>query len=319
MLPMFASKGIDGPEFGGRVDPGRKGRFIPMDSPRATVFFHLHLVSDATGETLNAVAKAACAQFDAAKPIEHFYALVRTRKQLDRVLREIEQAPGLVLFTLVSDELRAALEERCRELNMPVIAVLDPVVTTLGAYLGTASSHKPGGQHVMDAEYFGRIEALNFTMAHDDGQNTDDLSEADVVLIGISRTSKTPTSIYLANRGIKTANIPMVPNHPLPAALDSLKGPLIVGLTASPDRLVQIRRNRLRFLHESLDTDYADPETVAREIVAARRLFLQRNWPVIDVSRRSIEETAATILTLHSRAQAAKAEIPELAPSMDVA
>lgn len=290
-----------------------------MNNPSATIFFHLHLVSDATGETLNAVAKAACAQFDMAKPIEHLYALVRTRKQVDRVLREIEQAPGLVLFTLVNDELRAALEEGCRELNMPVIPVLDPIVASLGAYLGAPSSHKPGGQHIMDAEYFGRIEALNYTMAHDDGQNMDDLAEADVVLVGISRTSKTPTCIYLANRGVKAANIPVVPHYGLPAALEDLKGPLIVGLTASPDRLVQIRRNRLRFLHESMESSYADPDVVNQEVTIARRLFVQRNWPVIDVSRRSIEETAAAILSLHSRAQALKASAPELAPSMDLA
>lgn len=271
-----------------------------MESLQTTVYFHLHLVSDATGETLNAVAKAACAQFDAARPIEHFYALVRSRKQLDQVLQSIADAPGVILFTMVNEDLRAVLETRCRELNMPVIAVLDPVTDLLGSYLGAPVSHKPGRQHVMDAEYFSRIEALNFAMAHDDGQNIPEMLDADVVLVGISRTSKTPTCIYLANRGIKAANIPLVPSHPLPAGLDDLRTPLIVGLTATPDRLVHIRRNRLRFLHESMDTDYADFEAVTRETIAARRLFAQRGWPVIDVSRRSIEETAASILSLLS-------------------
>jgi regulator of PEP synthase PpsR (kinase-PPPase family) len=271
-----------------------------MPSPQATVYFHLHLVSDATGETLNAVAKAACAQFDAARPIEHFYALVRSRKHLDQVLQGIEDAPGVVFFTMVNDELRAVLEARCRELNMPVIAVLDPVVDLLGSYLGAPVSHKPGRQHVMNAEYFSRIEALNFTMTHDDGQGVEGLPSADVVLIGVSRTSKTPTCIYLANRGVKAANVPLVPNRPLPPEVETLRGPLMVGLTASPDRLMHIRRNRLRFLHESIDTDYADYEAILREIAASRRLFVQHGWPVIDVSRRSIEETAASILSLLS-------------------
>lgn len=271
-----------------------------MQSPQATVYFHLHLVSDATGETLNAVAKAACAQFDAARPIEHFYALVRSRKQLDHVLQGIEDAPGVVFFTMVNEELRAVLEARCHELNMPVIAILDPVVDLLGGYLGAPVSHKPGRQHVMDAEYFSRIEALNFTMAHDDGQGVDSLGDADVVLVGISRTSKTPTCIYLANRGIKAANVPLVPNRLLPPGVETLRGPLIVGLTATPDRLMHIRRNRLRFLHESMDTDYADFEAITREVAISRRLFVQHGWPVIDVSRRSIEETAASILSLLS-------------------
>lgn len=271
-----------------------------MSSTPVTVYFHLHLVSDATGETLNAVAKAACAQFDTARPIEHFYALVRSRRQLDQVLQSIADAPGVVLFTMVNDELRAVLEQRCGELGLPVIAVMDPVVDLLGSYLGAPVSHKPGRQHVLDAEYFDRIEALNFTMAHDDGQNVADLHEADVVLIGISRTSKTPTCIYLANRGIKAANVPLVPTQPLPPGIEMLEGPLVVGLTASPDRLLHIRRNRLRFLQESMDTDYADFDAITREIGAARRLFVQRGWPVIDVSRRSIEETAASILSLLS-------------------
>jgi len=265
--------------------------------------FHLHLVSDATGETLNTVARAACAQYEDARPIEHVYALVRGPKQLERVLGEIEAAPGIVMFTMVNDELRARLERRCAELQSPCISVLDPAMLALGQYLGKESSHKPGSQHIMDAEYFGRITALNFTMAHDDGQSAGDLNDADVILLGVSRTSKTPTCIYLANRGIKAANIPIVPGAVLPADLETAEHPLIVGLTTSPDRLVQIRKNRLLSLHEKADTDYVEPEVVAEEVAFARKLFARNGWPVIDVTRRSIEETAAAVLNLYNERQ----------------
>lgn len=262
--------------------------------------FHLHLVSDATGETLNAVARAACAQYEDAHPIEHVYALVRGPKQLERVLGEIENAPGIVMFTMVNEELRERLETRCMELQTPCISVLDPVMGALGSYLGRKSSHKPGSQHTMNAEYFGRIEALNYTMAHDDGQSAGDLNEADIILVGVSRTSKTPTCIYLANRGIKAANIPIVPGVILPPDLETATHPLIVGLTTSPDRLVQIRKNRLLSLHENTQTDYVDPDAVAEEVTIARKLCAKHGWPVIDVTRRSIEETAAAVLNLYN-------------------
>jgi hypothetical protein len=268
-----------------------------------TVYFHLHLMSDSTGETLNAVAKAACAQFEMGRSIEHVYPLVRTRKQLDRALVEIESAPGLVLHTMVNSELRMLLEERCRELGQPSVGVLDPVMSLLGDYLGAEVSHRPGAQHDLDAKYFARIDALNFTMAHDDGQSAATLDKADVILVGVSRTSKTPTCIYLANRGIKAANIPIVLGISLPPELDSVKRPLIVGLITGPERLIQIRRNRLLSLNEETETDYVDLDAVRAEIAFARRLFADKGWPVIDVTRRSIEETAAAVLALHSRAQ----------------
>ncbi len=265
--------------------------------------FHLHLVSDATGETLNAVAKAACAQFDV-RAIEHVHALVRTGRQLDRVLREIEDHPGLVMYTMVNPELRDALVAGCQPLRVTTIAVLEPVLSAMARFLGRERTGRPGRQHALDAEYFHRIDALNYAMAHDDGQMFDDLDQADIVLIGVSRTSKTPTSIYLANRGIKTANIPLVPGRPLPLTLEGLKHPLIIGLTVSPDRLMQIRRNRLIALNEEGPSDYADLDTIREEILSARRLFERHKWPVIDVSRRSIEETAAAILHLYAQAQA---------------
>ncbi len=274
-----------------------------MQKTRAiAIYFHLHLVSDSTGETLNAVAKAACAQFEMGRPIEHFYPLVRNRKQLERAIAEIETAPGLVLHTMVNAELRQFLEVRCRELGQPSVAVLDPVMANLGAYLGVEESHRPGAQHDLDAKYFARIEALNYTMAHDDGQSAATLELADVVLVGVSRTSKTPTCIYLANRGIKAANIPIVAGIALPEELNRLKRPLVVGLIVAPDRLIHIRKNRLLSLQEETETSYVDLDSVRAEIAIARRLFAEKGWPVIDVTRRSIEETAAAVLALYSRA-----------------
>ncbi|HET7679231.1 MAG TPA: pyruvate, phosphate dikinase/phosphoenolpyruvate synthase regulator, partial [Xanthobacteraceae bacterium] len=197
---------------------------------RTGSYFHLHLVSDATGETLTTVARAATAQYTKMLPVEHAYPLVRTQKQLDRVLAEIEEAPGIVLYTLVEDDLAKRLEDHCRELSVPCLSILGPVLALLQSYLGAETSHRVGAQHTLNAEYFKRIDALNYTMLHDDGQHTDDLENAEVVLVGVSRTSKTPTSIYLANRGLKTANIPLVPNVPVPPALEAARKPLVVGL-----------------------------------------------------------------------------------------
>lgn len=265
--------------------------------------FHLHLVSDATGETINSVARACVAQFDHVRPIEHFWNLVRTTRQLDMVIEGIKDNPGLVMFTLVDDGLRRQLQDVCRELQVPCIPVLEPLINALGAYLGLESQSQPGRQHMLDAQYFGRMDAMDFALAHDDGQGTWDLHEADVVLVGVSRTSKTPTCIYLANRGIKAANIPFVPNCPLPPELEQVTRPLIIGLTKDPDRLIQIRRNRLRLLNQNDDTDYVDPEVVRTELAEARRLYSRKRWPVIDVTRRSIEETAAEIMMLLARHQ----------------
>ena len=258
-------------------------------------YFHLHLVSDATGETLNAMSRACCGQFENVKPIEHIYALVRSDRQLDRAMRAIQDAPGIVLYTIMNDQLRNRLEERCKQLDVPCLSVLDPVLSFLGKYLGQEFSHKIGVQHELDLDYFDRIDALNFTMAHDDGQNTDNLDKADVVLVGVSRTSKTPTCMYLANRGLKAANIPIVPNAPLPPNIEHLRGPLVVGLIASPERLIQIRRNRLLTIQGDLESDYVDERRVREEVVYARKTFEKFDWPIIDVTRRSIEETSAAI------------------------
>jgi [pyruvate, water dikinase]-phosphate phosphotransferase / [pyruvate, water dikinase] kinase len=268
---------------------------------RTASYFHLHLVSDATGETLITVARAAAAQYATVSPIEHIYPLVRSGKQLDRVLAEIEASPGLVLYTLLDRELTDRLEKKCRELSLPVMSILGPVLSLFQAYLGAETTPRIGAQHTLNAEYFKRIDALNYTMLHDDGQHVDDLEHADVVLVGISRTSKTPTSIYLANRGVKTGNVPLVPGTPVPAALERLTQPLVVGLLASPERIVQIRQNRLLGLKAQRDDDrYVDRDAVTEEIAFSRRLCAKHNWPLIDVTRRSIEETAAAVLKLLS-------------------
>lgn len=262
-------------------------------------YFHLHLVSDSTGETLITVARAAAAQYTKVIPVEHVHPLVRTPKQLDRVLVEIEEMPGIVLYTLLQGNLVDRLEQKCRDLGLPCLSILGPVLHLFQSYLGAESTHKVGAQHTLNAEYFRRIDALNYTMMHDDGQQADDLEEADVLLIGVSRTSKTPTSIYLANRGVKTANVPLVSGVPLPPDLERLQRPLVVGLYATPERIVQIRKNRLLGLKAYRDDDkYIDPQSVAEEVAVSRRLCARHNWPSIDVSRRSIEETAAAVLAL---------------------
>jgi regulator of PEP synthase PpsR (kinase-PPPase family) len=278
-------------------------------SPRLATYFHVHLVSDSTGETLNAMARAVCARFDNVLPIEHIYALVRSTRQLDRVLQEIEGAPGVVLHTIVDKELRAGLEKGCRDLDMSCIGALDPLISSLGRYLGASLSTRVGAQHALDAGYFERMDALNFAMAHDDGQLTGELNAADVVLVGVSRTSKTPTSIYLAHRGVRAANIPLVPGSEPPEQLYQLTRPLIVGLTVSPDRLLQIRRNRLLSLREERESAYVEEEAVRAEIVRARRLFEREKWPMIDVTRRSVEETAAAVINLLSAQRGTVAEI----------
>jgi regulator of PEP synthase PpsR (kinase-PPPase family) len=266
---------------------------------RSGSYFHLHLVSDATGETLITVARAATVQYTKVAPVEHIYPLVRSRKQLDRVLEEIEESPGIVLYTLLEDELTSSLEDKCRELGVPCLSILGPVLQLLQSYLGSETGHRVGAQHTLNAEYFKRIDALNYTMLHDDGQYIEDLEGADVVLVGISRTSKTPTSIYLANRGVKTANYPLVPGIPVPPQIEALKNPLVVGLFATPERIVQIRQNRLLGLKaEQANDQYVDKQSVADEITFSRRLCARHNWPLIDVSRRSIEETAAAVLKL---------------------
>jgi [pyruvate, water dikinase]-phosphate phosphotransferase / [pyruvate, water dikinase] kinase len=259
---------------------------------------HLHLLSDSTGETLEVVAKACLAQFEGVEAVRHFWPMVRSEGHLDRVLDDIERRPGLVLYTLVNSNIRRELEQKCRRRGIHAVSALDPVIDALSAVTGQEAKARPGRQHALDAAYFARVDAIQFTIAHDDGVGSENWEEADIVLAGVSRTSKTPTAIYLANRGYKVANIPLVPESPPPANLFRLQHPMVVGLTTNPDRLIQIRRNRLLSLNQIAETDYVDNEAVNRELAFARRLFADNDWPVIDVTRRSIEETAFAIVKL---------------------
>jgi regulator of PEP synthase PpsR (kinase-PPPase family) len=266
-----------------------------------TLRLHLHLISDSTGETVTTVARAAVSQFEDVVPVEHVWFFVRTRAQLEKVLSIIGMMPGMVIFTLISPDLRQLLQERCEQMNVPCVPVMDAVMNALTQMVGSSGMPKIGKQHEMDAGYFSRIAAMDFAMRHDDGQAPERLDEADVVLVGVSRTSKTPTCVYLAHRGVRAANIPIVAERSQLEQVEKLRRPLVVGLTINPDALVQIRRNRQQMLGLEQDDlgsyggDYADIERVRAELVLARRLFARNHWPEIDVTKRSVEETAATI------------------------
>ena len=267
-------------------------------------FFHLHLISDATGETLLAAGRAASAQYKNARAIEHIYPLVRNAKQLAKVFEEIEAAPGIILYTIVDETLARSIDDWSHMMGLPCVSVLEPILGVFQSYLGAPAGRHVGAQHVLDADYFHRIDALNFTMEHDDGQLPSDINDADIVLIGISRTSKTPTSVYLANRGIKTANIPIVLGVPMPPELETAKRPLIVGLIAAAERVSQVRENRvLGSTQGYYSHDYTDRATIAEELAYARQICGRNGWPLIDVTRRSIEETAAEILALRDQAR----------------
>lgn len=261
---------------------------------------HLHLVSDSTGETLESIAKAGLARFEGVEAVKHFWPMVRSEGHLDRVMQEVAKRPGLVLYTLVDGRVRERLEHCARVLGLPAVSALDPVIEGFSRVLGQAAVTRPGRQHTMDAAYFARVEAIQYTIAHDDGQHSDEWEDADILLAGVSRSSKTPTSIYLANRGYKTANIPIVPESPPPPNLFTLQRPLVVGLTTSPDRLLAVRRNRVIAMGSG-ESDYVDPDAITRELAYARRMFADNDWPVIDVTRRSIEETAAAVINLFQK------------------
>ena len=260
--------------------------------------FHLHLVSDSTGETISLIARACMVLFDKAKPIEHLWSMVRKAEHVEQLTDNLKENKGIVLYTLVDADIREKLEENCSKLGIPCISVLDPLISALGTYLGAKIQPIPGQQHAMNADYFDRIEAMQYVLSHDDGQSTRDLERADIVLVGVSRTSKTPTCIYLANRGIKAANVPIVPECPIPEDLFNISNPLVVGLIKDAKRLIEIRRQRLKFLNQDENTDYVNPDLVNEEIKDSRKLFLKCGWPIINVSRSSIEETAATIIQM---------------------
>lgn len=260
------------------------------------------MVSDATGETVISAARAVCSQFTATNAVEHVYPLVRNVSQLEKVINCIEKEPGIVIFTLINQELTKFLEEKCAFIGTPCISILEPIIDKFQNYLGESAKQKAGAQHTLDHDYFKRIEALNFTMAHDDGVIPEDIEEADIVLLGISRTSKTPTSIYLANRGFKTANIPLVTNYQLPQNVIESVRPLIVALVATPDQIYHVRQNRMLGLNAiNTHDNYTNRAHIAEELSQTRKLCKHHAWPMIDVSRKSIEETSAAIIELHAR------------------
>ena len=263
--------------------------------------FHLHLVSDSTGETVSSVARAAVAQFEGVEPVEHLWSLIRGKSQMDKVAAAITAQPGLVLYTLVDGTLRDQLRLHCDSLNLPCIPVLAQVIAELSDYLKLEISARPGKQHVLSDKYFSRVEAIDFTLAHDDGQSPADLNQADIILVGASRTSKSPTCVYLAHRGFKAANMPYVPGVPLPPQLLAATRPLIVGLTIQVDRLIDIRKTRLNSLQENQQTAYINLPQVSEELESAKRFYRQQGWPVIDVTRRSIEETMAVIIQYYQQ------------------
>lgn len=268
--------------------------------------FYLHLVSDASGNTLQGLARACLAQFDGIDPVERFWPMVRTERQLERVFDDLAENPGPVFFTMVDSEIRKPLEKKCLELGIPCMPVLDPLIKGLSGYLGLPSKGIPGLQHALDDAYFRRMDAVDFALSFDDGQNFDGIEDAEVILVGVSRTSKTPTCIFLARQGIRAANVPYVPGVPFPDRVLKVKGPMFVGLTESPDRLVALRRNRLKANehdHRHSDNTYLDHDRVEMEIREARRFFTTHGWPVIDVTRRSVEETAAEIQMMLQRRQ----------------
>lgn len=267
--------------------------------------FNLHLISDSTGGTLNGVARACLAQFEGVQPMEKYWNFIRTPEQMEQVVEGISEAPGPVLFTLVEKNLRRQLRDACLKLQVPCVPVLDPVMRGLSNFLGQKGTSQPGKQHELNAAYFERIDAVDFALHHDDGQALATIDEADVILLGVSRTSKTPTSIYLANRGIRAANIPLVPGVDVPDSAFTHKGPLYVGLVESTERLLEVRTSRLKS-GETLDprfsgTAYLSHDAVSEEVRDARKLFSSHGWPVIDVTRRSVEETSAEIMILLNR------------------
>jgi regulator of PEP synthase PpsR (kinase-PPPase family) len=289
--------------------------------------FHLHLISDSTGETLDALARAALAPFAETSAVRiHLSVLVRSARDLETVLAGVREQPGQVWYTVVDPALRDQITATCDDLGVDCIGVLDPLIAALGHSLGRPPSHRPGMQHRMTPDHFDRVAALDYAIAHDDGahdsgQLEQRLRQADVILTGISRTSKTPTCIYLAYRAVKAANVPLVPGAaPPPALLAALAaGVPVIGLTASPFRLAQVRAQRLESLGrpdlgQTGAVGYADLDRIRSEVADARLFFQRYRIPVIDVTRRSIEETAAEILAeLGARRGAAGAERPALA------
>jgi len=259
---------------------------------------NLHLISDSTGETLSSVARAVLSQFEKVESNDFIWSLIRTKPQLDRVLEAIAKKPGIVLYTIMHDDLVEELRKECYKLQLPCIPVLSHIIAEFSNYLKENISHAVGRQHLIDNEYFSRVDAISYTITHDDGQSVWDLYEADIIIIGVSRTSKSPTSVYLSCRGYKVANIPFVSIETIPNSLFEIKKPLIVGLIINPEKLAQIRQSRLTSIGQEVSSNYVEIESIKEEVAESRKLFNRLNCPVIDVTKRSVEETSAKIIQL---------------------
>ena len=260
--------------------------------------FYVHLISDATGETVQRAFAASMAQFPSIIPIIKQWTYINSLVKINDVLNEIKKEPGLILFSIVNDENKRKLEKLCKKEGLLYVSVLDPILDMLKNVLSLSHTGSSGSQYKLDDEYYSRIEALDYTMQHDDGNNIETFYKADIILIGLSRTSKTPTSIFLANKGYKVGNFPIVLNKDIPNVLDVLEGPKLIGLTKDPRYLSRIRQTRLESIGDFSGNNYSDIDNVRKEVSYARKLFDARNWSVIDVTRRSIEETSASIIHL---------------------
>ena len=261
--------------------------------------YNVYLVSDSTGETLDRIFLSLKSQFANFKYEKKEFAFVRSEQQIDKIIKECNEVENsLILYTIVETKLAKYITSKSEESKVPCFGILGNLILSFSKLLNQKAIHKPSAQHVLDEDYYKRIEAIQFTMAHDDGKKVDDLVNADVILLGVSRTSKTPTSIYLANRGYKTINIPLVLNQQLPEGLLSNKKACIIGLIADPERLADIRRNRVAIMKDHKLKEYTDIDFIKNEVNDSKNLFKKNNWPTIDVTRRSVEETAASILKI---------------------
>ena len=261
--------------------------------------YNVYLVSDSTGETLDRIFLSLKSQFENFEYEKTEFAFVRTEQQIDKIIKQCNEVQNsLILYTIVETKLAKYIANQSQKFDVPCFGILGNLILSFSKLLNQKAIHKPSAQHVLDDDYYKRIEAIQFTMSHDDGKKIDDINSADVILLGVSRTSKTPTSIYLANRGYKTINIPLVLNQKIPGDLTKNKSACIIGLVADPERLADIRRNRVAIMKDHKLKDYTNLDFIRKEVDDSKILFKKNNWPIIDVTRRSVEETAASILKI---------------------
>ena len=261
----------------------------------------IYLISDSTGETLDRIFMALKAQFENFKYEIHQFSFTRTENQIIKIIEEAKKySDSIVLYTIVDSKLAKFLTDSSEKNKIPCFGVLGDLIINFSKVLNQKASHVPSGQHALDEEYYKRVEAIQFTMNHDDGNSINDIDKSDIILLGVSRTSKTPTSIYLANRGYKTSNIPLVNENSIPEYLKNKPSSFcVVGLTTDPQRLIDLRKNRMNLIKEIENTKYTNLEKIVEEVEDAKKTFRKYQWPVIDVTRKSVEETAASIIKIY--------------------